>query len=404
MNVCILTTSFPRFKGDSAGTFIYSLVSLLSQKGINVEVIAPHDPGTNFFEHWGNIHINRFPYFFPLKYQRLCYRDGLLNNLRNSRLAVAQTPFLILSEFLFLLYVLKKMKIDLIHAHWSLPQGLLGILAKQLLKIPCVTTLHGSDVFGQRHPIFRSLNKLAISHADVCTANSLATAKTAYKIAACQNLKIIPMGVDSNRFQKTTEVDDLKKKFNLDGEVILSVGRLIDLKGTDYLIKALPRVLLRFPTAKALIIGTGPRKNHLLNLSKELQIEENMVFIDQIPHTELIKYYSLADVFVLPSITNKKGETEGFGVVLLEAMACGLPVIGSDIGGIPDIIRKGETGLLIRQKDSQDLADQIIRLLSDESLRKKVIKNGHNLISTKFSWEVVTDRFIEIYRDTLRDI
>ena len=403
MKVCILTTSFPRFKGDSAGTFIYSLVSLLSQKGIDFEVIAPHESGSHFFERWGNIHINRFPYFFPLKYQRLCYGDGLLNNLRNSRLAAVQTPFFIMVEFLYLLYILRKKRIDLIHAHWSLPQGFLGILAGHLLKVPCITTLHGSDVFGLRHPIFRLPNKFAMRHADICTANSRATAKKALQIAACRNLMIIPMGVDLNHFQKTTEVGDLRKKLRLDGQVILSVGRLIDLKGTDYLIKALPKVLLRFPQTKALIIGSGPQKSYLLNLAKELHIKDSVVFIGQIPHWKMAKYYSLADVFVLPSITSKMGETEGFGVVLLEAMACGLPVIGSDTGGIPDIIKNGETGLLFRQKDSPDLANQIIRLLTDEDLRKKMVANARNLIETQFSWEIVAERFMEVYHGVIRN-
>jgi N-acetyl-alpha-D-glucosaminyl L-malate synthase BshA len=401
LKVCILTTSFPRFKGDSAGTFIYNLVSELSQKGIKAEVVAPHDPGSDFFEYWGNIRIHRFPYFFPLKYQQLCYGDGLPNNLRNSRLARIQAPFFIPSEFLCLLWTLKKKKIDLIHAHWSLPQGLLGISAKYILKIPCVTTLHGSDIFGLRHPIFRSLNKLAIIHSDACTANSRATVNRARKVSGSRNLRIVPMGVDPNRFRKTTAVDDLKEKLMLDGEVILSVGRLIDLKGTDYLIKALPKVLLRFPKAKALIIGSGPRKNHLLKLAKDLQMQENIVFIDQIPNAELSKYYSLADVFVLPSIANQKGETEGFGVVLLEAMACGLPVIGSDVGGIPDIIRNNETGLLVGQKDSQDLSNQLIRLLTDAALQNKLAVNARNLIEARFSWEMVAERFIKIYRDVL---
>lgn len=401
LKVCILTTSFPRFKGDSAGSFIYTLVSFLSQKGIDFEVIAPHESGTQFFERWGNIHINRFPYFFPLKYQRLCYGDGLLNNLRNSRLALAQTLFFILVEFLYLLYIVKKTRIDLIHAHWSLPQGFLGMLAGHLLKIPCVTSLHGSDVFGLRHPIFRLPNKLAIRHADLCTANSHATAKTAYRITACRNLMIIPMGVDVNHFKKITNMGDLKKKLKLDGKVVLSVGRLIDLKGTDYLIKALPKVLLQFPKTKALIIGSGPRKSLLLNLAKELQIKDNIIFLDQIPHTEMIKYYSLADVFVLPSITSKIGETEGFGVVLLEAMASGIPVIGSDTGGIPDIIKDGETGLLVRQKDSQDLGNQIIRLLTDEELSNKMVRKARNLIEAQFSYEVVAERFLEIYRNAV---
>ena len=404
MKVCMLTTSFPRFKGDSAGIFVYHLAAVLAQKGIEVNVIAPGDRGADYFEYWDNIHIYRFPYFLPRKYQQLGYRDGLLNNLRNSRWALAQTPSFILAEFLYLLYILKKKRIDLIHAHWSLPQGLLGIMAKYTLKVPCVTTLHGSDIFGLRRPIFKSLNKLAIAHSDVCTANSRASVAMASKISGRENSRLIPMGVNPIQFQKTAEVVDLRKKLQLTGEVILSVGRLIDLKGTDYLIKAVNGVLLEFPRAKAIIIGSGPRKNHLLKLTRDLQLENKIVFLDKVPHAELVKYYSLADVFVLPSIINEFGETEGFGVVLLEAMACGLAVIGSNVGGIPDIIKDGETGLLVRPKDPQDLSNQITRLLSDANLREKLVLNAQRLITDKFSWESIADRFMKIYRDALRDI
>jgi glycosyltransferase involved in cell wall biosynthesis len=399
----MLTTSFPRFKGDSAGIFVYNLASALAQKGIKVYVIAPGEWGADHIEYWDNIQIYRFPYFLPRKYQQLGYGDGLLNNLRNSRLAVAQVPIFVLAELFYLFYILKKKNIELIHAHWSLPQGLLGILAKYPLKIPCVTTLHGSDIFGLRHSIFKSLNKLVIAHTDVCTANSRATLEMARQISGRENSRLIPMGVNPNQFQKTTAAVDLKNKLQLDGEVILSVGRLIDLKGTDYLIKALAGVILEFPRAKAVIIGSGPRKNHLIKLARDQQLSDKILFIDKIAHTELVKYYSLADVFVLSSIVNEIGETEGFGVVLLEAMACGVPVVGSDVGGISDIIQHEETGLLARQKDPQDIADQISRLLSDVDLRKKVVKNGYQLINAQFSWEVISDLFIETYREALRN-
>ena len=404
MKVCMLTTSFPRFKGDSAGNFVYNLASALAQKGVKIYVIAPGEGGADHFESWDDIHIYRFPYFWPRKYQQLGYRDGLLNNLRNNRLAVAQAPIFVLAEFFYLFYILKKKKIELIHAHWSLPQGLLGILAKYTLKIPCVTTLHGSDIFGLRHSIFKSFNKLTIAHSDVYTANSRATVARARRLSGHENSRLIPMGVNPNQFQKTAAAVDLKNKLQLDGEVILSVGRLIDLKGTDYLIKALVGVLLEFPRAKAIIIGSGPRKNHLIKLARDQQLSEKILFIDKVAHTELVKYYSLADVFVLSSIVNKIGETEGFGVVLLEAMACGVPVVGSDVGGISDIIQHEETGLLARQKDPQDIADQITRLLSDADLRKKVVKNGYHLINNQFSWEVISDRFIETYREALRGL
>ena len=404
MKVCILTTSFPRFKGDSAGIFLYHLSRWLVKKGVDVDVIAPHDPGCHFTEKWENIRIHRFPYFFPFQLQRLCYGSGIVKNIKNSFLAILQLPFLIAAEFLYILAFFYKSKPDIIHAHWSLPQGLIGIIAKKIYKIPCVTSIHGSDVYALGFHLFKALNHMVIRNSDVCTANSMATARIARKVSGNGHIKVVPMGVDTEHFARSQNVAFLKRKFKIEGPVILFVGRLIDWKGTVYLIKAMPEILQRFPAAKVLMIGSGPQKAELLRLTADIGAEDHIVIIDRLPQQELAVYYSMADIFVLPSIVNEIGETEGLGVVLLEAMACGLPVIGSRVGGIEDIIIDGQTGLLARQKDSQDLADKIVKLLSDESLRKKIIRNAHHLVNTKFSWEVVTLRFIETYRDALNDI
>ncbi len=110
----------------------------------------------------------------------------------------------------------------------------------------------------------------------------------------------------------------------------------------------------------------------------------------------------MADILILPSIMDITGETEGLGVVLLEAMACRVPVIGSDVGGIRDIIIDGETGLLSEQKNSDSLAEKIIQLLSDEQLRKKVIENGFKLVKDKYTWEVISNRFLNIYMEVIK--
>jgi glycosyltransferase involved in cell wall biosynthesis len=398
----MLTTSFPRFKGDSAGVFLFHFCQWLVKKGVNTTVIAPHDPGCDFTEKWGNIRIHRFPYFYPLQLQKLCYGSGIVKNIKNNLPAMLQLPFLCASEFLFTLAFLKKYKPDILHAHWTLPQGLIGIIAKRILKIPCVTSIHGSDVYSLKSSFFKTLNTIVIQNSDVCTVNSMATAAIARRVCGDGTAKVVPMGVDLECFSKTQDVTFLKRKFEIKGPVILFVGRLIDLKGTAYLIKAMPEILLRFPAAKALIIGSGPLKDELADLVQKLALKENVVFIDEMPQEELVAFYSLADIFVLPSIINEKGETEGLGVVLLEAMACGLPVIGCNVGGIPDIIRNGVTGLLIKQKDPGDLAEKSIQMMSDKALRNKVIQNGFGLIENTFSWEAISDKFIEVYNDILR--
>jgi len=395
----MLTTSFPRFKGDPAGIFIYNLCMQLIKKGIAIEVIAPHDHGCEFFENWDGLRIHRFPYFYPFKYQRLCYGAGILQNIKQSVLSMVQLPFLVIAEILYSLLIIKRCKADLIHAHWNLPQGLTGVLCSSIYGIPCVTTIHGSDVYGLKLPFINTLNAKVMKNANAYTANSKRTAQAYREISGREDIDIIPMGIDPDFFGKSLDVDVLRRKFEIEGESILFVGRLIDWKGIDGLIKAVPKILKKYPKTKLLIVGSGPCKGRLIKLAKRLDITNNILFIDKVSHEELPQYYSLANVFVLPSVVNDRGETEGLGVVLLEAMACRIPVIGSNVGGIPDIINDGETGLLANQKDPDDLARKIIILLTDENLRKRVVENGLKFVKENFSWEVIADRFIRIYQD-----
>ena len=401
MKVCVLTTSFPRFKGDSAGIFIYHLCRWLSDKGVDIEVIAPHHPYGSYHENLGSIRINRFSYFYPPKYQKLCYEAGVLKNIRSNPTAAIQLPFFIVAETVYSLIKISKKKFDLIHAHWSIPQGLLGILNRYLKGIPCVTTFHGSDIYGLQSVLLKNINAKVIRHSDACTANSKATAEKAGEISGAGNFSIIPMGVDTQMFKRTGDISELKQRFRISGKVILFVGRLIDLKGVSYLIKAVPAILQQFPETKIMLVGSGPQRSELVGRVNDLKLERNFVFIDKVPHHQLVRYYSLADIFVLPSIISDKGETEGLGMVLLEAMACGTPVVGSNIGGIQDIIYDGRTGLLADQKDSDCLAEKICILLSDTRLRQNVIENGLRLVNEKYSWEVVSEKFLSLYKDVI---
>ena len=291
---------------------------------------------------------------------------------------------------------------NLIHAHWSLPQGSSGVVCKKVLGIPCITTIHGSDVHGLQHPLLKTLNRIVINNSDICTANSRESARMVYHIAGREDTQVIPMGVDTNLFSRSEKVDIIRKKYEIDGNVLLFVGRLIRVKGVYYLIKALPEVLKQHPKTKLLIVGSGPEKRRLMQLSAELEIINKVVFIDEVLQEDLIPLYSIANILVLPSIIDVTGETEGLGVVLLEAMACRVPVIGSDVGGIRDIIIDGETGLLSEQKNSDSLAEKIIQLLSDEQLRKKVIENGFKLVKDKYTWEVISNRFLNIYMEVVK--
>ena len=403
MRVCILTTSFPRDVNDSAGIFVYHLSKALVAKGVIVEVIAPHDYGFEFNEMMDGIRVNRFPYFYPLIAQKLGYGAGILYNIRRSGIAAFQVPFFLLAELFFLIKILKKRKIDLIHAHWTIPQGFIGRLAGFLFKVPLLTTIHGSDIHGfKKIPVMKSLNKLIINASDYCTVNSSAMAKMVYDVSGRNDPALVPMGVDYNFFSRKLSEKRQRKENEAGEKKILFVGRLIEWKGAEYLIKAFAKILKQGINAKLLLAGEGPEKEHLVEVSKNEKISEKVCFLGQVSHNYLQKLFSSIDLFVLPSIVNDRGETEGLGVVLLEAMASGVPVIGSNVGGIPDIIINGETGLLFRQKDSDDLADKMTGLLSDKQLSNKLITGGIAHVKQHYTWDIIADQFISIYNDILR--
>ncbi|MBW1921355.1 MAG: glycosyltransferase family 4 protein, partial [Deltaproteobacteria bacterium] len=230
-----------------------------------------------------------------------------------------------------------------------------------------------------------------------------ATQKLVAGASKRDNIKIIPMGVDLGLFQERKCREKFGERSTSYEQTILFVGRLIEFKGVEYLVRAIPKIRVSYPKAKVLVIGSGPEKARLVKLAEILNVQDSVVFKKEIPQEELPDYYCVADVVVLPSIHTRKGETEGLGVVLLEAMACGVPVVGSNVGGIPDIIKHGETGLLAAEKDPEDLADKILKLVDDKRLRKRVIENGLKLVRENFSWDVIAEKFLQVYREVMQN-
>ncbi|MBW2301676.1 MAG: glycosyltransferase family 4 protein [Deltaproteobacteria bacterium] len=403
LKVCMLTTSFPRFSGDTAGIFIYRLSSSLLERGIEIQVLSPQDNSCKHSEQWGNMAIRRFPYFYPSALQKLCYGAGILSNIKKSPILVFQVPGLLLAEGIFASLVLRKKKADVLHAHWSVPQGMVGALCKRLLGMKLVVSVHGSDVFWLNHTLLGKINRWIIDYADACTVNSKATQDLVRKISNRDDIEIIPMGVDVDLFENVKRNKRRTKRLPRERKTVLFVGRLIEVKGVEYLIRAVPKILAIHPDLELLIIGSGPEKSRLVKLAEILNVQDSVVFKKEIPQEELPDYYCVADVVVLPSIHTRKGETEGLGVVLLEAMACGVPVVGSNVGGIPDIIKHGETGLLAAEKDPEDLADKILKLVDDKRLRKRVIENGLKLVRENFSWDVIAEKFLQVYREVMQN-
>jgi len=397
-NVLVTTTTFPRWKDDATPRFVYELSEKLAAK-YKVIVLAPHHKEALKKEKLGKVDVRRFAYFKPESLQKLCYNGGIIPNMESSFLAKMQMPLLVMAEFFAASKIIKKEKIRVIHAHWILPQGLIGVFLKKLFKIPLIVTIHGSDLFPLKSNLFRKLHRFVAANANFITVGSEATKnELRIRIGSLGNVNVVPMGVDSKIFRK---IKIKKPKKYSKNKILLFVGRLSDQKGLQYIIDAMPNIVIEEPSAKLLIIGEGPYKSELLKRINENKVNENVEFLGSLPSSEVAKYHNYADIFIFPSLSNKTG-TEALGLALMEAMSSGCAVVGANVGGIPSLIKNGYNGILVRQKDSMELYKSIAALLKNKKKAEAMGKNAAAFIQKNYSWDKVSSRFIKIYENALK--
>lgn len=389
MKIGVITSAYPEFKDDPHGIFVHRLMREIVKQGHEVHVLAPYTARNTEYILEG-VYVERFHYFYPRRFERLSGRAGMIDNVKEGFLVKIQVfSFLIFN----LVNSLRKFKdMDIIHVQWPIPNGLGALFLKKIYGIPYINTIYGEEVYlSKRYHLGFALNFLVNSSTKTVTISS-ATLDSGLNVGLKrEKLEIIPFGVDINFFRP------LKIPKNKDVFQILSVGYLIERKGFEYLIKAMNYVLKEHRSVHLTIVGSGPQEKKLKDLLKELKLKDNVEIIKNVSDHELLNLYNSSDLFVLPSVVDSQGNTEGLGVVLLEAMACGLPVIGSNIGGIVDIIKDGKTGFLVEEKDVNGLSQTILRLIKDEESRKKIALDGYNEVRKNFSWKKVAESYLKVY-------
>jgi L-malate glycosyltransferase len=403
MKIALLSSSFPRYQGDFQGNFIFYLARGQRELGNEVHVICPHIPGTPFYEVMDGIHVHRFPYFFPHRFQFLSSDTGMYSALRQSFLSWIQLPLLFLFMGTNTRRIIWQHRIDLLHTHWLVPQGLTGAVLHGLTGIPHIATVHGSDVnILKNHRVLHSLCRFITRNSLVISVNSNYMKRQLLEISPeCEGkVKVIPMGIEPEQFT-SSEYPDIPSRYQA-GYIIFCAGRLIELKGTEYLIDAMPGILSCLPNTRLLVAGDGPEKVNLIKKIQVLNLGSHVSLLGTISHQDIPAYYHSADVFVLPSVFIS-GMTEALGLVLLEAMASGCPVIGSNVGGIPDIISDGENGFLVPERDPVAIAEKIVMLLSDPVLAERFRKAGYATVMTRFSWDQISSQFSGVYDQVLSD-
>ena len=183
--------------------------------------------------------------------------------------------------------------------------------------------------------------------------------------------------------------------------MVVGVGRLVEKKGFRYLVNAIPDVISEHKNVIFVLVGDGAEKSMLQDLAKNLKVEKYVRFAGMIDYKTLLDYYNLGDIFVLPSTHDREGNLDDQSVANVEAMACGKPILTSDLPGNRVIIEDGKNGFLLREQDSKDIANKINNLIKNTKLRLQMGKRSRELINEKFSWRAIGKEYTDFFNEIL---
>lgn len=386
MKICFIGSVYPRSHEDSEVPWLRKTVNLLREAGHEIVIYVPSFLGLKSHEIDG-CRVKRFRYFLA-PFETLTHDEGAPNKIHKFHYKI-----IMLFYFFFgtigLMRFHRKERFDVLHVHWPAPHALFAFFASLVCKTKIVLNFYtASLMLVKRFPFVKYLLRFFIKRAAGIIAISTFTKNLVKDIYDCP-ITIIPYGTTISPKEKLPAFKPNHR--------ILSVGRIIERKGFAYLINAMLKILEEWPDAELTIAGGGPLQQRLIDLSKYLKIDKQVSLPGKIPQETLESLFTECNIFVLPSIVDSKGDTEGLGVVLIEAMTYGKPVIGTDIGGITDIIIHNKTGLLVPQRDPDAIAEAVSTIFSNQDDTQKLAQQGYAHVQSNFSWTSVISKFNGVY-------
>lgn len=380
----VLASTYPRWKDDPEPGFVHELSRRLTDN-FEVTVLCPHAKGAEVQERMDGVDVQRYRYA-PAAFETLVNNGGINGNLKKSPLKWILVPFFLLSQLIHTWLLIRKLKPDVIHAHWIVPQGLvLSIVCLFTGKVPIVLTSHGADLFTLKGGLMAKVKVWILNQASFVTVVSEPMRKQAISLGVKEtSVAVMPMGVD---FEKFTPSGEVVRNAN----EILFVGRLVEKKGLSHLIRALDVVRRKLLNIRLTIIGFGPEEQALKQLAIELCLSENIDFIGAKSQAELLDYYRRAALFVAPFIEARDGDQEGLGLVTIEAAACGCQVLVGKVAAVAN--------LPIHTVDVTDPEKFSAAILS--ALQITGMDNGFHLrneLESVFSWPRVASGYAELLK------
>lgn len=398
--VVMVTTSYPRFPGDSVGTFMEPIATSVAARGHEVHVVAPWHPLITRPAEERGVHFHFYRYAPIRALNVFGYASAMRADVSLRGAAYLAAPLALAAGWRAARRVARRRRATVMHGHWVIPGGVTAALAAPGL--PLVISLHGSDVYvAETFAPARLAARAAFARAGFVTACSDDLARRAIALGADPSrIETVPYGVDTRRFTPNPGARAARRAelgVGLGVPLAVAAGRLVRKKGFEYLIDAMAAV----PGAVLAIIGEGTLDAELRERARAAGVAERVRFTGNQTQDRVGRYFAAADVVVVPSVRDDSGNVDGLPNVVMEALASATPLVTTAAGGIGAVVRDGETALVIPERDATALAGALRRVVDDPEGARRIGARARSLVEGEFGWDRAAARFEAAYASAL---
>jgi len=387
MIICQLTWEFPPRIVGGIARHCLGLSKALVQENHEIHVVTLDFPGAPMFEDVEGINVHRVS--IELGHPNFLTWTFIFNHFIEKKIAELS----------------RKIDFDIVHAHdWLTASA--GIASKYFLDKPLVSTVHSTETGraqGLNSPDSYMIDGLEwwmtyeASKVIICSSSMRGELEHHFRLPP-EKIAVIPNAIDASTYRRNFNRDDVRRRYGIGSyeKLVLFVGRLVPQKGVEYLIRAAPHILERHNEARFIITGDGWSKSHLENLAVSSGCGGRIRFLGFTSNSELVELTMSADALVVPSIY------EPFGIVALEGMAAGVPVVAANVGGLADIVEHDRTGVLVYPKNPKSVAWGVNKVLSDQGYSEWLVRNAKKKVNDVYSWQSVAKRTSEVYEEVCK--
>lgn len=397
--VVMVTSSYPRFPGDSVGTFMEPIAMSVAARGHEVHVVAPWHPLVTRASEENGVHFHFYKYAPSPRLNVFGYAAALRADVSLKAAAYIAAPLALAAGWRTARAVARNYRATVMHGHWVIPGGVVAAAAAPGL--PLVVSLHGSDVYIAETvwPARRAAG-LVFRRAGAVTACSADLQQRAIALGARPDrVDVVPYGVDSNRFRPDPFVRARRRAslgIATHTPLVFTAGRLVRKKGFEYLIDALAKIPQEIDI-QAAIAGAGDLETELRRRVEAAHIDYRVRFLGNLSQDEVAAWLATADMVAVPSVRDSSGNVDGLPNIVLETMASGTPLITTRAGGIGSVVDHGRTGLVVPERDAAALAQAVLTLARDPDERVRLGEAARASVMARFGWEFVAGRFEAAY-------